>query len=127
MVGAIGIATIVGGLGQAHLGVTARFMRDFRFFAMSTEEIRWAKGIGRLGHAARAVVFTLFGIFLIRAALLADAEQVRGLDGTLQALLQQRYGPWLLGVVALGLTSFGVFSVLCVRWIRCWAPPLDET
>jgi hypothetical protein len=122
LVGIAGLVTIIGGLGQAHMAGTAGFMKDFKFSKTNEGEQRTARTVGRIGHAARAVVFTLFGFFLLRAALLTNPDEAEGLDGTLHAILQQRYGPWLLGVVALGLISFGVFSLLCVRWIRCWSP-----
>jgi hypothetical protein len=56
--------------------------------------------------------------FLLVAAIEVDPNGARGLDGALLALLQRPYGPWLLGVVALGLVSFGLFSGLSARWIK---------
>ena len=46
------------------------------------------------------------------------ARRIEGLDGALQTLVQQPYGPWLLGIVALGLVSFGIYSLLCAKWIH---------
>jgi hypothetical protein len=31
----------------------------------------------------------------------------------------------LLGVVALGLVSFGIYSIMCMRWIRVVKPKKD--
>jgi len=43
---------------------------------------------------------------------------VRGLDGALQALAEQPYGPWLLGIVALGLVAYGVHMGVQARYRR---------
>ena len=117
IVALVGVIATIGGLGQFYLAYTAGFKKDFKNDEMSDGALLWATRIGRFGHIARGVVFSMFGIFIIRAALFSDADEVRGLDGTLQSLAQQAYGPWLLGFVALGLIFFGVFSTLSARWI----------
>ena len=74
------------------------------------------KRIGQFGLAARAVTFTIIGGFLIVAADQADPSEVKGLAGALRTLLEQPYGPWLLGVVALGMVAYAVF---CAANARC--------
>src|SRR5206468_4510614 len=96
--------------------------KDFNVGEMSDGEVKMAVRAGRFGHAARGVVFSLLGLFLVQAALHVDPKQAKGLDGALLALAQQPYGPWLLGIVALGLASFGVYSLLSARWIRVSRP-----
>jgi hypothetical protein len=41
-----------------------------------------------------------------------------GIDGVLASLLRQPYGMWLLGIVALGLIVFGIYSALSGIWLR---------
>jgi len=115
---AAGVVAIVGGLGQMYQAFSAGFRKDFKREEMNAREMKWAVRFGRFGHAARGVVFILFGVFIVRAALLLNPQEVRGLDETLQVLRQQSYGPVILGLVALGLISFGIYSVLCARWIE---------
>jgi hypothetical protein len=55
---------------------------------------------------------------VLQAALRYDPQQAQGLDGALRTIAGQPYGPWLLAIVALGLVSFGIYSVLCARWIK---------
>ena len=40
------------------------------------------------------------------------------MDGALLGIARQRFGRLLLGAVALGLIVFGLYSMLCARWIR---------
>jgi hypothetical protein len=62
------------------------------------------------------VVFGLVGVFLIKAAVDYSAKQAVGLDGALAKLAAHSYGSVLLGVVAVGLVSFGVFSICDARY-----------
>lgn len=78
----------------------------------------WAMRAARAGIAARGVVFAIIGFFLLRAALQQDASETRGMAGALRALQESSYGPWLLGMVALGLVCFGATEILKARYRR---------
>jgi len=118
---AVGIAALIVigvGLVQVLQGVGPNFERQFEPYALSSEQRLWIDRLGRFGTAARGLVFTLIGMFLFMAALHHDANQAQGIDGVLSALLHQSYGPWLLGVVALGLIAFGIYSAMGGIWLR---------
>ncbi|WP_148129269.1 DUF1206 domain-containing protein, partial [Dulcicalothrix desertica] len=72
----------------------------------------------RFGIAARGFVFGIIGIFLVLAAIQVDGSEARGLGGTLAVLAQQPFGSWILGVVALGLIAYGIYSVIQARYRR---------
>ena len=78
----------------------------------------WITWAGMIGHVARAVVFGLVGVFLIRAAIDYKANEAIGLDGALAKVYDSAYGPWLLGAVAAGLVLFGIFSITEARYRR---------
>jgi Domain of Unknown Function (DUF1206) len=85
---------------------------------MSPTARQWTVRAARAGLAARGVVFGIIGFFLGRAALRYDPGQARGLEGALNALREQAYGPWLLGAVAIGLVGYGIFEVVKARFRR---------
>ena len=118
LVGLLGLFWIGGAIGQFYLAYSKDFEKDFKSREMSADEKEWARRAARFGLAARGVVFGIVGWFLIQAALNSDPKRAKGLDGALQTLVQQPYGPLLLGVVALGLVCFGIYSLLCARWNR---------
>ena len=118
LVGLIGIIGIVGGLGQIFQGVKADFKKDLKFNQMNGREQDVAIKVGRFGMLARGVVFAMLGFFVVQAALNTDPNKAQGLDGALATLARQPHGPWLLGAVAFGLISFGVYSLLCAKWIH---------
>nr|WP_153426712.1 DUF1206 domain-containing protein [Streptomyces alkaliphilus] len=70
------------------------------------------------GGAARGLVFATVGIFVIRAAVRFDPDEAKGLDEALRSLAEAPAGPWLLTVVAAGLTLFGGFAIAMARCRR---------
>jgi hypothetical protein len=74
--------------------------------------------VGVIGIAARALVFVPVGLFLVIAGVQADPQHADGLDATLAALAAKPWGPAALGVVALGLVVFAVYSLLEARYRR---------
>lgn len=72
--------------------------------------------IGRIGYAARGVVFLLSGWFFLRAATAAEADRAGGMGAALRYLQGQEHGAILLGVVAIGLALFGIYSLVESRY-----------
>jgi hypothetical protein len=62
------------------------------------------------------VVFGLVGYGLITAAIDYDPHKAIGLDGALRELINNSYGPFLLGIVAAGLISFALYSIADARY-----------
>src|SRR6266567_2535033 len=52
------------------------------------------------------------------AAVQHNPHEAKGLDAALRTLAQQPYGPVLLGIVALGLVAYGVYSFIEARYRR---------
>jgi hypothetical protein len=74
--------------------------------------------LGRLGYGALGVVFTIIGFFMIVAAVQFNSQKAKGLDTALSELLHLPFGPVLLGIVALGLIAYGVYSFVEARYRR---------
>ncbi len=113
IVGAILIG--VGGY-QLYRGYSAKFQSKLKQHEMSSTERTWSIRSGRVGFAARGVVYAIMGWFLIQAALTYNPEQAGGIGRALRELAQQPYGPWLLGLVALGLVAYGFFCFILARY-----------
>ena len=111
--GLVGIA-----LYQGYRGVSQEFLDDSKVEEMSPAVKVWIGRVGTIGHLARMVVFGLVGIFLIKAAVDFNPNRAVGLDGALAKLTHTAYGPYLLGIVALGLIAFAVFSFSDARYRR---------
>ncbi len=118
IVGLAGLIGIGGGLQQIYYAYRTDFAKDLKKTQMSADEKRWAIRFGKFGYAARGVVFMLIGIFLVQAAVTVNPSKAQGLDGALLKLAQTPYGPLVLGIVALGLICFGLYSIFAARWVR---------
>lgn len=118
LVGIVGVIVIGVGVYHFYQAYKATFMASYKSGEMSAAERRWARRIGRFGLAARGVTFIIIGAFFITAAWQADPSEAKGLSGALDTLAQQPYGPWLLGIVALGLVAFGVYCFSQARYRR---------
>jgi hypothetical protein len=118
LVAAVGAAILGYGLYQFWKGWTADLSDRLALSRMGATARRWAVRAGRLGLAARGVVFGIIGVLLITAAVRADPQQAEGLGGALRTLQGQPYGPWLLGVVAIGLFAYGVYMWVQARYRR---------
>lgn len=118
LVGLMGAFVIGLGFYEFYKAYKAKFRKQMKLQEMTPTEETWATRMGRFGLAARGIVFVISGFFLIEAARQSDASEVRGLDGALQALAQQSSGPWLLGIVALGLIAYGIHMGVQARYRR---------
>jgi hypothetical protein len=96
----------------------AKFQAQLNVATLSAQVKKVIIAVGRAGYAALGVVTSIIGIFLIVAAFQNNASQAKGLDGALQELAHQRFGQVLLGVVAVGLFAYGVYSLVEARYRR---------
>ena len=118
LVGIIGLAAIAAGIYQIYSAIKMDFDQRFKPYAMTAEQLRIAKQMGRFGTAARGLVFSLTGFFLVLAAYRSSPGSARGFDGALDYLGKQPYGIYLLIFVALGLIAFGVYSLMSAAWFK---------
>ncbi len=115
-----GVAIIIMAVGTIQIiaGVQRKFDEQKAPKFLTSSQKRWMIWVSQFGFAARGAVVALIGVFLFSAAYTHDASKAQGIDGVLGELLRQPAGPWMLGVVALGLIAFGFFSVMSGIWLR---------
>ncbi len=116
IVGIAGLCIIAAGLWNAYRGITKKFEDKWRTGEMSETERTWGGHAGMAGHLARAVVFSLIGIFVTKAAIDYNPQDAIGLDGALQKLADASYGPHLLGVTAAGLICYALYCLVDARY-----------
>ncbi|MFJ8044050.1 DUF1206 domain-containing protein [Kitasatospora sp. NPDC096147] len=118
LVGGAGLVVIGVGVGIAVRGVLRKFLKDLDTAAMSPRTRTAVTAVGVIGTAARGLVFTAAGVFVLLAAVHFDPGQAKGVDDTLRSFAATPAGPWLLVLVAVGLLLFGLFSFAHARWRR---------
>ncbi len=118
LVTALGIVILGVAVVQAYRAATQAFLDDLDVAEAGETGTSLATWVGTAGHAARAVVFGLVGVFLVKAALEYDPDEAVGLDGALKEVAGQPYGRYLLGAVAVGLLLYGGYCLVEARYRR---------
>ena len=116
LVALVGLAIIGAGLFNLYRGLSQRFRKDLKEGQMEQEEREGYAVLGVLGHLARAVLFSLAGWFLLKAAWEYDPDEAIGIDGALKKVARAEYGDLLLGCVAAGLLAYALFCVVQARY-----------
>ncbi len=112
----VGLIIVGAGLKLAYEAYRRMFLRDMRMGSASPTTRKVVTWLGEIGGVSRGAVFVTVGIFLVVAAVEAKPGQAKGIDSALRTLAHTPFGPWLLGLVAVGLVLFGVYSCCEARW-----------
>lgn len=113
LVAAIGLGIAAVGVYHVLKGWRSRFLADLREHPGA-----WAVYAGRFGYVAKGVALLVVGGLFVSAAVTADPNKAQGLDGALRTILALPLGRVLVGVVALGLAAYGVYSFARARYAR---------
>jgi hypothetical protein len=112
----LGILVVAGGLEAGRRAVRLNFRERFTDEHMSRALAIVTRALGAFGSLARAVVFVLVGVFLVKAAVLSSADQTKGLDAIFRSVASFPYGSWLLALLACGLFCYGLYCLVEVRY-----------
>lgn len=119
LVGLGGLAVIALAVFQVTTHVREKaFMRRLARSTMSSKMESGVRRAGQWGYAARAVVFTIVGVFLLVAAVQHEPQEAVGLSGALTALAERGWGQAVLWLVAFGLFLYGCFCFAEARYRR---------
>lgn len=118
LVGLVGAGMVIAGIVFAVQAFRRTFERGIDTVRMPDRTRHIVQVLGITGHTARGLVVAAAGVFLLVAAFTYDPDKAKGLDGTLKSFRDTPAGPYLLGVVALGVCVFAIFSFYESRWYR---------
>ncbi|HUF76798.1 MAG TPA: DUF1206 domain-containing protein [Longimicrobiales bacterium] len=113
MVGAVGAGIVIRGLMQFRKAYTESFREKIQTHGLDARQEKWATAAGQIGLTARGVVFGIVGVSVIRAAVVHDPQEARGLEGALEMLASSS---WLLGALGAGLVAYGVYQWVKARY-----------
>ena len=114
VLGAVGLFILGAGVFQLIKAAKCSYLENLDADAMSPA-VKW---LGRIGYAARGIVFLSVGWMVGRAALHGRSGEVGGMERALDLLSGTS-----LYAVAGGLMLFGAFSMVEARYRRIHRPP----
>ncbi len=113
LVGLLGLLALAKGINELYKGITKKFMKEIRGVAGKEREVY--EKAGQAGYIARGVVLGIIGFFLGRAAILSSSSEAKGTEGVFD-FLGSAGGPWLMGLIAIGLAAYGVFQIVKAKY-----------
>jgi hypothetical protein len=116
LVGAVGVVAFGISFSQLLVGYRAKFREKLALRDMHVWEKVAVITLGRMGFGARALLIALVGLFLVQAAVNSDSDIAGGMAKALATLMEQPFGPWLLGATAAGLIAHGLFTWAMMRY-----------
>jgi hypothetical protein len=78
----------------------------------------WITWVGRVGQAARGVVFAVIGAFAVVAGVDVNPAEAKGVAEALSYIEHAPMGPYLLTATALGLIAYGLFQFVEAAYRR---------
>jgi hypothetical protein len=116
MVVAVGIGVLGYAAYQMYRAFSDKAKKHLDLAEAGPTPARWIVRVGRLGIAARAVVFAMIGVFLVRAGMQEDSGEAGGIAQSLRALAGADDARLVLGAVAFGLVAYGVYQLATARY-----------
>ena len=113
-------ALIIVGVGVVDVvkGARKSFREEIDTSSMSPAARKGVERLGQVGYVTKGLGLGLMGVLLSFATLTFDRQKAPGLDGTLQTILTQPFGRFLLSAMAAGFLAFGLFAMLQSRYRR---------
>jgi hypothetical protein len=115
---AVALGLAIAGANQLWKTLRCKFMNRLR---EGTAHVGWIKWMGRIGYAARGIIFLTVAWLIYRAS----ADRVASEAGNLEKALDVLRGPYLVPIAA-GLMLFGLFSLVEARYRRIHRPPVEQ-
>jgi hypothetical protein len=112
----VGVLVVAAAVEVGRRSLWLDFRERFTAEHMSRALAILTRVLGGFGCIARSVVFVLVGVFIIKAAVLSSAKQVKGLDAVFRSVAGSAYGSWLLALLACGLICYGLYCLLEARY-----------
>lgn len=76
----------------------------------------WIERLGGFGVGARAAVFTMIALLMIRAGIDFDPTRAGGIEKSLVVIASQPAGSIMFTLVATGLIAYGILQIVTARY-----------
>ncbi|MEJ1223993.1 DUF1206 domain-containing protein [Sediminicola sp. 1XM1-17] len=95
------------------------FLSKFHLGQMSNvSTIKTIKWLGYAGLVSRGIVVGIVAYFFFSAAGTSNQKDIKGTAEAFSFLRQNSEGPWLVGMLALGLICYGAYMIIMAKYRR---------
>ena len=115
LIGLIGLGIIAYGANLVRRGLTEKFKEHLTAEGKTGETGKAYIWLGKAGYVAKGISIAIIGGLFVYAAVEHEPKQSGGLDVALRTVLEQPFGPFLLGVIAIGIACYGLFCFARAR------------
>jgi hypothetical protein len=113
LVAIAGLIMIGSGVQQIVKGVTGSFFERMKLIRSGPAKI--LKKAGIIGYISRGVVLGIIGYLFLLSAWASNPQKAQGTDGAFN-FLENNFGSFLMGAVALGMVGYGIFMFIQARY-----------
>ena len=103
------------GVNQLYLAWNEKHQKKLATEGKSGEAGKAYLLFGKIGYVAKGIAVGLVGVLFVYAAFTQDPEKSGSTDKALHKVLQQPFGPWLLGALSIGIACYGLFQFARAR------------
>ena len=111
----IGLGIMVYGGNQIYLAWNEKHQKKLASEGKSGEAGKAYMLFGKIGYIAKGIAVGLVGGLFVYAAFTEDPQKSGSTDKALHKVLEQPFGPWLLGILSLGIACYGLFQFARAR------------
>lgn len=115
---AVGLTVMGVGVYFVIKGLRRGFKKEELFHFYGTRRGKIIDSLGVTGHVAKGIALNLVGLLFVIAAGKHSPEESTGLDGSLKALRDHPFGPYLLVAIGAGFICYGLFALVRARFGR---------
>ena len=115
LVGLVGLAVIGYGLGLIWRGFSEGYREHLEAEGQTGDLGKAYLLVGKVGYVAKGGAILIVGALFGWAALTHDPDKSGGLDDALRTVLDQPFGPVILGAIAVGIACYGIFCFARAR------------
>jgi hypothetical protein len=111
----VGLVIIGVGVNHVRQGWTEDFREEISAAGATGRTGTAYVWLGQAGPAAKGVALGIVGVLFAYAGITHDPRKSAGLDQALRTVLEQPFGPYLLGAIAVGIICYGLFCFARAR------------